>query len=40
MSANSQEIVQQMRDEFEALILNMILPNAHSPRTADLPPEI
>lgn len=35
MSANSHEIVQQTRAEFEDLITNMILPNAQSTLTAD-----
>jgi hypothetical protein len=35
MSANSQEIVQQVRQEFEAMITKMILPHTQAPRTAD-----
>jgi hypothetical protein len=35
MSTNSQEIVQQVRTEFEALIAKMILPNAQLAPTAD-----
>jgi hypothetical protein len=35
MSANSQEIVQQVRSEFEALITNMILSNTQRVPTAD-----
>src|ERR1700679_4006080 len=35
MSANSQEIVQQVRTEFEALITKMILPNPQPVLTAD-----
>jgi hypothetical protein len=35
MSTNSQEIVQQVRTEFEALITKMILPNSQPAPTAD-----
>ena len=35
MSANSQEIIQQVRNEFEAVITNMIQANPQSTFTAD-----
>lgn len=35
MSANSQEIIQQVRNEFEAMITKMIQPNPQPRRTAD-----